>query len=181
MTDNNSRNLGSDAVSIWPTVLKYGLVIAAFRVVYNLLLYATGLAGTTGLGLVGIVGAIALLVVALKRFRSLNTGYATFGQAFGIGLFTSVISTVVRASVDFVYLATAGSAFLAAQREATLDRMAGSPGMDPQAMEMMTGFFNSLFTPGGLFMAAIVTGVIGWIILSLIVAAVMKNPPPITD
>lgn len=181
MTDNNNQNPQGGAVSIWPTVWKFGLIIAAFRVVYNLILYITGLAGTTGLGLIGVIGAIILLVIGLKGFRGQNNGYMTFGQAFGIGFLASVVSTVVRAAVDTIYLSTAGGEFLADTRQQTLDQVAANPGMNPEALEMMTGFFNALFTPGGLFVAGIVVGVIGWTILSLIVAAVTKNPPPITD
>lgn len=181
MTDGNNRNPSGGPVSIWPTVWKFGLIIAAFRIAYNLLLYVTGLAGTTGTGIVAVAGAIALLVVALKRFRTSNSGYVTFGQAFAIGFVTSVIATVLRAIVDAIYLATIGRDFLVAQRDATINQMAANPGMDPQTTQAITGFLNSMFTPGGILVSAIIAGIIGWIILSLIVAAVMKRPPPITD
>lgn len=180
MSDNDNQN-PSGPVSIWPTVWKYGLIIAAFRIVYNLLLDVTGLVGTTGLSWIGVIGAIVLLVVALKRFRGSNSGYMTFGQAFGIGFLTAVISTVARAAVDSVYAATVGQEMLIAQRDAVLEQMAANPGMDPQAMEMMRGIFGAIFTPGGIFVSAIIAGTIGWLVTSSIVAAVMKNPPPITD
>jgi len=80
MTDNNHQDLSSGTVSIWPMVWKYGLIIAAFRVGYKVLFYATGLAAATGPGLIGIIGALVLLVVALKRFRVLNGGYIRYGH-----------------------------------------------------------------------------------------------------
>jgi Protein of unknown function (DUF4199) len=180
MTDNR-QNPNSGPVSIWPAVLKYGLIVAAFRIVYNLILYATGLVGTTGLGLVGIIGAIVLLVIALKRFRGLSGGYMTFGQAFGICLFASVISTALRAIADTIYLATMGAEFMAAQRERMLDQLTANPAMDPQALQSIEALLNSIFTPGGLLITALITGIIGWLVLSLIIAATMKNPPPISD
>jgi len=156
------------------------LVIAAFRVVYNLLLYVTGLAATTGPGLVGIIGAVVLLVIAIKRFRGLNNGYVTFGQAFGIGFLASVISTLIRSTVDAIYFASVGQEFLAAQLQQTVRQIA-SAGLDPQAREAMTRLFEALFTPGGVLISGICSGIIGWFIISLIVAATMKRPPPITE
>lgn len=181
MADNNNQSPGDRPVSIWPTIWKFGLIIAAFRVVYNLILYTAGLAGITGTGLVGTIGAIVLLVVALKRFRASNGGYLTFGQGFGIGFVTSLISTVIRTTVDTIYLSTVGSEFLSAQLETTMNQMRANPNMTPEAMEMMRGIFETIFTPAGLFIGGIIGGVIGWLVISLIVAAAMKQPPPIKD
>jgi hypothetical protein len=58
--------------------------------------------------------------------------------------------------------------------------MAASPGMDPQTLEMMTGIMDAVFTPGGILFAALFAGIIGWVVVALIVAAVMKRPPPST-
>ena len=168
-----------DAVSIWPTVWKFGLIIAGFRIVYSLLLYVTGFAGTFGTGVVAFLGSLALLVVALKSFRGRNGDYMSFGQAFGIGFLTATIATVARAIVDTIYLATAGQEFLATQRDELINQMTASPGMDPQALEMIVGFMDVLFTPAGMLIAAICSGIIGWTVVSLIVAAVMKHPRPV--
>lgn len=166
-----------NSVSIWPTIWKFGLIMAAFRVVYSLLLYATGLAGITGTGIVAMLGSLVLLVVALKRFTGLNGGSMSFGQAFGIGFFTTAIATIARAVVDTVYFATAGQEFLAAQRDATINQVAADPNMDPQALDMIVGVMDAVFTPGGMFVAALISGIIGWVITSLIVAAIMKRSP----
>jgi hypothetical protein len=167
----------SNSVSIWPTIWKFGLIIAVVRIVYSLLLYLTGLVGTTG-SIVAILGSLVLLVVALKSFRGRNGGYMRFGQAFGIGFFTALIATVARAVVDSIYLATAGRDILAAQRDEMIDQMAANPGMDPETLEMMTGVMDAVFTPGGMLFLALIGGVIGWVVIALIVAAVMKRPSP---
>jgi hypothetical protein len=101
----------------------------------------------------------------------------SFGQAFGIGFFTTLIATVARAVVDTIYLTTAGRDMLAAQRDEAIDQIAASPGMSPEALEMLTGFMNALFTPGGMLVAALISGIIGWVVVSLIVAAFMKRAP----
>lgn len=180
MSDNKNNALDGAPVSIWPTVWKYALIIAAFKAIYSLVLWTTGLAGTPGLGLIGIVVSIVLLVIALRSYRSLNAGHMTFGQAFGIAFVASIVSTAVRAAVDSVYLATLGQARLAAQLDGAMSQLQGNPAVDAQTMNLMRGFFEVLFTPAGLFIGAIIGGTIGWAIVSLILAAILKKPPPIT-
>jgi hypothetical protein len=53
--------------------------------------------------------------------------------------------------------------------------------MDQQALEVMSGVLGAVFTPAGMFVAALVAGVLGGAIISLILALIMKKPPPITD
>lgn len=182
MTDNNSRNLEGRSVSIWPTVWKYALIIAAFKVLYDLLIRTMGLAGTIpGLGLLGTIITVVLLVIALRSYRGRNSGYMTFGQGFGISFVASIVSVVIAAAIGSIYLAMFGEEELNAQLEATLSQVQANPNIDAQTMEMLRGFFEVVFTPGGLFIAGVIAGTIGWTIASLILAAVLKNPPPLRD
>lgn len=180
--DENNSSLGRRSLSIWPTALKWALIIAAFKVIYDLLIRTTGLAGNVpGLPLIGIVVTVVLLVLALRGFRARNDSYMTFGQGFGIAFVASVIAIVISAAVGSIYLAMYGEQQLNAQLEATLAQVQANPSVDPEAMEVLAGFFGAVFTPGGLFVAAIIVGTIGWTVVSLILAAVLKNPPPLRD
>lgn len=182
MSDNENQGLdGAPVLSIWPTVWKYALIIAAFKTIYSLVLWSTGLAGATGVGLIGTIVAIVLLVIALRNYRGLNGGYMTFGQGFAIGFVASVVSTAVRAAIDSIYLATFGEEWLAAQLNGAMTQLRANPAVDARTMDMMRGFFEVLFTPGGLFVGAIIGGTIVGAIVSLILAAILKKPPPITD
>lgn len=181
MAHTYDQDLAGREVSVWPTVWKFALILAAFKIVYGLLVQMTGLAGTPGLGLVGFVVAVVILVMALRSFRGRNGGYITFGQGFVIAFVASAVSTIVSAAVDAIYFATAGQAQLDTLLENTMSQVEANPGVDAQTLEMLRGFFEGVFTPGGIFVSAAITGVIGWCIASLILAAVLKRPPPITD
>lgn len=180
MSDTNSSVAGP-SVSIWPTVWKYALILAAFKVAWNLLLWTTGLSGVSGIGLVSFVISTVLLVIGLKSFRGRNAGLMTFGQGFGIAYVASVVSVVVSGVVGSIYLASFGREQLVAAREASLAQLQTNPAVDAQTLEMMRGIFDAVMTPGGLFVMGVVGGAIGWAVVSLILAAVLKNPPPITD
>ncbi|HEX6994646.1 MAG TPA: DUF4199 domain-containing protein [Gammaproteobacteria bacterium] len=179
MTPSYDQNLAG-SVSIWPTVWKFALFLAAFKAIFSLVSQIPGIAGTPGLGLISFVVAIVLLVLAFKDFRRRNHGHVTFGQGFVIAFVASIVSTVVSAAVTAIYFATVGRGQLAAQRESTMSQVQANPGVDAQTAEMLRGFFEGVFTPGGIFLSAAIAGLIGWCIVSLILAAVLKRPPPIT-
>lgn len=179
MTDKN-RAKGTHA-SIWPTVWKWTLILGAFKAAYNLLLWITGLINATGVGILGIAVSIGLVVFALRSFRTVNNGYLTFGQGFGIGYVVSVLSAAIGSAVQAVYLGSFGRDLLAAQADATMAQMGNTPGMDPQALQMMGNIFGAIFTPAGIFIGGVVGAVIGWAIVAPIIAAAVKKPPPLAD
>jgi len=180
MTDNKNRAKVTHA-SIWPTVWKWTLILGAFKAAYNLLLWMTGLISATGVGVLGIAVSIVLVVFALKSFRTLNNGYLTFGQGFGLGYVASVLSAAIGSAVQAIYLGSFGSDQLAAQADAVMGQMGNTPGMDPQALAMMGRIFQAIYTPGGVFIGGVVSAVIGWAIVAPIIAAAVKKPPPLAD
>ena len=178
MADNKNA---SARISIWPTVWKWTMILAAFKAIYNLALWITGLVSATGVGLVGIAIAIVLVVLALKSYRAANNGYLTFGQGFGIGYVASVLSTAISGAVQAIYLGAVGADMLVAQRDAVMDQIRANPGMDPQTLSMMTNLFSAIYTPSGIFLLGTCLAAIGWLIVCPIIAASVKNPPPIAD
>lgn len=168
-------------VSKWPTIWKYSLIIAACSFAYTLLLYITGLVTSTGVSLISIVIFVVLLVMAMRKYRSLNSGYMTFGTATIIGIVISIASSVISSALNAFYLAVIDDSILSVLNEQTLQALQQSPGMNAEMLDMMSGFYtNFLFTPGGMFVSGIVSGVIGGVIISLILAAILKKDPPIT-
>jgi hypothetical protein len=174
MTDNKGTH-----ASIWPTVWRWTLILGAFKAVYNLALWMTGLVNATGVSILGIAVSITLVVFALKSYRTLNNGYLTFGQGFGIGYVASVLSAAIGSAAQAIYLGTIGAEQLAAQHDAVMRQMGDTPGMDPQALEMISGLLGAIFTPAGLLISGTCSAAIGWLIVAPIIAAIVKKPPPI--
>lgn len=179
MTDTVETNPEDVAVSIWPTIWKFSLIITACTFAYSLVLYYTGLAGSSGLNLVATVIFIVLLVVGMKKYRSLNGGYMTFGTGAVIGIMTAVIQTILNAGLNALYLGLVDRTILPALKDKTLQQIQSAPGMNQQALDMMTKFYDVLFTPAGMFIIGCITGIIGGIVIALIVAAIMKKSPPV--
>jgi len=180
MADTIENNTREATVSIWPTVWKYSLIATACTFVYTVILYTTGLAGNSLLGLVATVIFTILLVIALKKYRSLNGGFMTYGKAAVIGIMIGIIESVLRATLNATYLAFIDKSVLPDLLDKTMQQVENAPGVNQQTLDMMTKIYGTLFTPGGIFASGCIFGIIGGIIIALIVAAILKKDPPIT-
>ena len=181
MTDKPENILDTAPVSIWPTVWKYSFILAACSFAYTLILYYTGLAAHTGAGLLSFVITIVLLVLGMRKYRSVNNGYMTFGKATITGILISIIASVLSSVLNAVYLAFIDNSVLAGLSEKTLQKLQETPGLTQQQIDMMMKLYqNLLFTPVGMLITGIISGIIGGVIISLILAAILKKEPPIT-
>lgn len=174
-TGNNGR------VSIWPTTWKYSMIIAAVLFIYTVILYVTGLAMATGVNLLAFVIYIVLLVIALKEYRRKNNGYMTFGAAALAGILISVISRIIGSTLNAIYLAFIDDSVLDDMLDQTIQALEATPGINSDQLEMLTGIYEKVFTPVGIFCIEVIVGTIAGIIVSLITAAILKNPPPLPE
>lgn len=182
MTDIPENNNETGPASIWPTIWKYSFIIAACTFAYTLVLYFTGLAASTGPGLLSFVIFIVLLVTGMRTYRSLNGGYMTFGAAAIIGIMISIIASILSSTLNTLYLAFIDNSILSAMTEKAMQKLQATPGISQQQIDVMKKIYeNFLFTPGGLLVIGIISGVIGGVIISLILAAILKKAPPVTD
>ena len=179
MTDTEEPNQEDVAVSKWPTIWKYSLIITACTFVYSLILFYTGLAGRFGLNLVATVIFIVLLVAGMKKYRSLNGGYMTFGAGAVIGIMTGIIQSVLNSGLSALYLGLIDKTILPALKENALQKLQDTPGMTQQALDIATKIYEVLFTPAGIFVSGCISGIIAGIIIALILAAILKKSPPI--
>ena len=180
MTDAMENSTGDAPVSIWPTIWKYSLIITACTFVYALILYYTGLAGSSGLNLVATAIFIILLIVGMRKYRSLNGGYLTFGTGAIIGIMTAIIQTILNSGLNALYLGVIDKTILPALKDETLQKIQSAPGMNQQALDMMTKVYDVLFTPAGMFIISCITGIIGGVVIAIILAAALKKSPPVT-
>lgn len=173
MAEYDAAAVERRSASIWPTALKFALFILVARVVLGYAVSAAGMA-IPGLGLLRLIAIVVLLVLALRSFTRVNGGVMSFGQAFGIAFVASVLSAIVNTAITSMLIRPEA---LEAQRDAILDQLADNPGIDAQTLDAMTSVFEGVFTPGGVFLMGAIVATLGWTIVSLILAAIMKKTP----
>ena len=168
------------AVSKWPIIWKYSLIITACVFAYTLLLYYTGLAVKPGVNLVATVIFIVLLIFALRKYRRLNSGYMTYGDGAVIGIMIGVVESVLHSLLNAVYLGFVDKSILSSLSDQTLQTLKNNPALNQQQLEMVTKIYQDfVFTPTGMFVIGCFTGIIGGIVIALILAAILKKSPPV--
>ncbi|MCH2032997.1 MAG: DUF4199 domain-containing protein [Tenacibaculum sp.] len=80
-------------------ILNYGVIYGVIVVFVNLILYATGMLFDTTAGLLSLVitalSLIATIALGIKKFKSENGGFLSFGQAIKVGIGVAVLGTVI--------------------------------------------------------------------------------------
>ena len=78
-------------------ILNYGLYLGLIGVFIHLTFYATGnLIELQWLsGILGFIAMIVLLTLGIKKFKTENGGFLTFGQALKVGVGIAVVSATL--------------------------------------------------------------------------------------
>ena len=157
-------------------ILNYGLYLGIASVFAGLIKYATGNLYVTEFysAIVGVVLLIVFVILGIKKFKSANSGFMSFGQGVKIGIGLTMVATLI-VILYYVLLSTVIEPdFITNSIEAQKIMLADSFGMTEGQIEEATknsedNFYLSLF--GG----AIIWNLFLGGITSLICAAVMKQ------
>jgi len=156
---------------------KYGLIQG---VLASIVFLATTLAGIKQ-SWVDTVAELVLLIVfmvlAHQQFKRTHEGMMTYAQGLGSGTLLSVAAAVIRCVVLFVYVKYINTGFLAVLlqgQHASLEQRGYTGAQVEQAMSIM----NAIFTPAGIVVTGLISGVIYGFIVALIVSIFTRKGDP---
>lgn len=140
--------------------LKYGVILGLSSIALNILMFVVGLNPFEGgwKGWIGMLLAVAIIVLAHKNFKESGSGFMTYGQGLGIAMIAFLISMVLSGIFSYVYLNFIDpSAFEAIWEKAAADMEA--KGQSQEQIDMGLGWGRKLFwvffIVGGAFMGLI--------------------------
>lgn len=160
--------------------IKFGLLVALASIVVDFLLRIVGLsvlvysivAGTAAL-VVTIVGVI----LAHKAFKQLNQGVMTYGQGVIITLTMMLISGVISALFNYLYVNYIDPDFVDRLKEEMIAFMERNRVSDEQIVKS-TAQFEEMRPPfGKALFNGIRNGLIGGVVFGLIISAFTKRKP----
>lgn len=167
--------------------LTYGLYGALVLIVIGLIGQLTGLVdpsqpnGGGGSMIINVLNALIIagaLVLAVKKHRDEDLdGYIAFGKAFGLGMLTVVIIAVISGIWTFVYISFIDPEMINVMKEAARAQME-SQGMSGEQLEQAMAMNSKFMNPGIITLFAILGAMFFGLIISLVVAGVMKKQPP---
>lgn len=157
--------------------LRYGLITGFISIIYLLVLYVTEMNTNTALSWLGMLIPVAGIVMAYKAFKQENGGFMSYGQGLGIGTLLATVSSVVAGIFNYVYTSFIDSTVLTRMREAQMLEME-KKGLSEEQMEQAMAMADKFSGPGMMLVVGIIGGAVMGFIISLIVAAIMKNNRP---
>lgn len=163
--------------SVMSVALKYGFITALVGIVYSLILMITDLGDNRWLSGLAYIILIAGIVLAMKQYKALNYGYMSYGQGLGIGTVVSGIFGLLSGIFTWIYTTFVDPDYMdrmMLKQEAAMLEQGLSQEQIDAGMEVAQNFQGPLAMILGATIGAIVIG----FILSLIIAAIMKNNRP---
>ncbi|AZJ35734.1 DUF4199 domain-containing protein [Tenacibaculum singaporense] len=157
-------------------ILNYGLYLGIIGVFIHLAFYASGTLIKFGWlsGIIGFVAMIILIILGIKKFKTDNNGFLTFGQALKVGVGIALISAVITTVYTLIFTNVIEPDFQAqmmeVQKQTWID--AGMTDEQIEASEAMSKKFSS---PVITIPLSIVVSAFFGFIISAIGGAIMKK------
>lgn len=86
------------------TIINYGLLTGGVSILIGLISYATGNVANPGflLSALAFIAPIVLIVLGIKKFKSENNGYLSWGQAVKIGVGIAVLWGLLALNFQYI-------------------------------------------------------------------------------
>jgi len=157
--------------------LRYGLLTGLIGVILSFVLNVSHLDQSPAkwLSLVVMVGGI---ILGQNAFKQANGAFMSYGQGVGVGVLVASISSLLSAIFAYVYVTFIDPDMTARILDkARADMEARGNMSDAQIDQAM--HWTAMFVQGpALVGIALVSGIIMGLLVSLVTAAILKNPKP---
>ncbi len=161
--------------------VKYGLISGIVGVLFNLVMYITGINRTSSIQIIQwltVIIPIAFMYMAIKTYREeIGNGWITFGKAFNQAFIVGIVGGLIGSVYHFLYLKFIDPTYSDYLMQVQLEKMT-ERGMSDEiidkAMKQMEPFMTPVVQLGfAIFFSLFIAAVLG-----LIMAGIMKKPNP---
>jgi CDP-diglyceride synthetase len=157
-----------------PIAVKFGIICGIVSILYATIINITGNQANKTLSWFGLVIIVTTLVFAFRTFKNSNNGFMTLKEGFGIGAIISIISTLLSVIYTYIYTKFIDPDYFEVIKELQQDELA-KQGIPDEQIEQSMKIIEKFMTPEIISVTALVTSIIGGLIISVIVAAIMKK------
>ena len=170
------ENTTTPAVTTTSVGLRYGLLTGIVSVIFSLILNISNLEDSPLKWLSFVILGVGILL-ASRFFKQANGGFMSYGQGLGIGAVLSGVVGVLSAIFTFIHINYMDTAYASRALEkirASMEAQGRSEEQIEQGMAMTANFM----TPTFLYLGAILIMLFFGFLLSLVIAAIVKNNRP---
>ncbi|GAB2544448.1 DUF4199 domain-containing protein [Rufibacter soli] len=157
--------------------IRYGLITGFISIIYSLLLFVTGLHLNKGFSYLAILIPIVGIVFAYRNFKNENGGFMSYGQGLGTGTILGAVSGVMSSIFSYIYIKFIDGSIMEQIRNGSIEEME-QKGLSDEQIDNAIKITEKFSTPEMMFLFGLIGAVFMAFLISLIVAAVMKNNRP---
>ena len=159
--------------------VKFGLINGGIGVLFNLILYITGLnRGSNSFQMIGLIIPIVCMVLAIKSYKEeIGNGWINFGKAFNLAFIVGLIGGAIGSVYHFLFIKFIDPSFIQFQLQQQQEKLADK-GYDDVFIESALKRTEPFLAPPVQFGIAMVISVLFAAVIALIIAGIMKKPNP---
>lgn len=165
----------NDQPSTTRTALKWGAILGLVLMAITLIMYLTDQSTNPLFSGLTLGAVVALLVLAMRDYRTLNGGYMTYSEGLGIGALLSAVAGLLSSAFSTFYNVVIDPTVQQRAMEQAREKMEAQGNMSDESIEQAMEWSQKLQSPGFTFIAGIFGTVIVGFLLSLIVAAFIRR------
>ncbi len=166
-----------EKVSIKDVSVKWGLILGVISIALFIIGVVTETNQESWSQWLGMIPTIIIFVLAHKQFKEEGDGFMSFGEGTKIGLFVTVISSVISTLFFYVYIAFIDNTFVENIKEQQIIGMQES-GMSDEQIDQAMSMSEAFMSPLVMSIIGLLVGIFFGFILTLIVTAFTKNSNP---
>ena len=154
--------------------LKYGVLASVVIMIYTTIINLAGLSQNKILSSLSFVFMIVAIVLAMKNFREKNGGYMSYGEGLGLGTLVSAVMGLLSSAFAMFYMQFIDNTLLTQGMDQVREDMERR-GMDDSQIDQAMELSQKVMSPGVVFAIGVFGYVLMGLIISLIVAAIIRR------
>ena len=154
--------------------LKYGVLASVVIMIYTTIINLAGLSQNKILSSLSFVFMVVAIVLAMKNFREKNGGYMSYGEGLGLGTLVSAVMGLLSSAFAMFYMQFIDNTLLTQGMDQVREDMERR-GMDDSQIDQAMELSQKVMSPGVVFAIGVFGYVLMGLIISLIVAAIIRR------
>lgn len=158
--------------------LKWGGILGLVLILITLIMYMTNPAGNPSFSILTLVAMVAFIALGLVEYRRTNEGFMTYGEGMGIGALLSAVAGLLSSAFITFYNVVIDPTIQQRATELAQEQLE-KQGMDDDQIEKAMEIAQKFQSPGFVFVAQVFGTIIMGVLLTLIIAAIVRRNRPV--
>jgi len=161
-------------------IINYGVYLGIASILISVLVYALGMQYEQDwkMGSIGIIAMAVIIFLGIKKFKELNSGYLTVGQALKTGVGIALIGGIISVIYSFIFMSYIEPDFMAnTMAKAEQKMIEDFPNLSDDQIEMQIEMMQKFSTPAITSAFALIGSLFFGFVISLISGFIQKSNP----